>query len=63
MYNHAPHLVLGFHGCDRRFGEQVLSGKKNLHFSRNQYDWLGSGIYFWEDDENRAAEFALKFQE
>lgn len=26
--------------------------------SLNKYDWLGSGIYFWEGDSKRAFEFA-----
>ena len=29
-----------------------------LHPSANNYDWLGSGIYFWENDPIRAFEFA-----
>jgi hypothetical protein len=50
--------VLGYHGCDAAVGEAVLRGEKTLSPSGNDYDWLGSGIYFWENDPNRALEWA-----
>ena len=30
--------------------------------STNSYDWLGEGIYFWENNPQRALEFASQFQ-
>lgn len=51
-------FVLGYHGCDRRVGEHVLSGKMGLDESRQEYDWLGPGVYFWESDPKRAWEWA-----
>jgi len=51
-------FVLGYHGCDREIGEAVLAGKKELRSSRNEHDWLGHGIYFWENNPNRAFEWA-----
>lgn len=50
--------LVGFHGCDRRIGEAVLSGKQLLEPSRNDYDWLGPGIYFWIDSPERGIEWA-----
>jgi hypothetical protein len=50
--------VLGYHGCDATVGEAVLRGEKTLLASGNDYDWLGTGIYFWENDPNRALEWA-----
>jgi hypothetical protein len=51
-------LVLGYHGCDRKIGEQILGGRGHLRASENDYDWLGGGIYFWEDNPERALEWA-----
>lgn len=52
-------LVLGYHGCDREVGERILGGSGgHLQPSENDYDWLGSGIYFWEDNPRRALEWA-----
>ncbi len=51
-------FILGFHGCDRAIGEQLLAGKHRLAISTNSYDWLGHGIYFWENDPLRAEEWA-----
>lgn len=38
----------------------VLTGKQDLRVSRNDYDWLGNGIYFWEDSYQRAFQWALQ---
>jgi hypothetical protein len=47
-------LVLGFHGCDRAVAQRVVAGRSELHKSENDYDWLGHGIYFWEESPERA---------
>jgi hypothetical protein len=50
--------VLGYHGCDKTTALKLL---KNEPFepSENDYDWLGSGIYFWEANPDRAMEWAI----
>lgn len=54
-----PGVIYGFHGCDRRIGEAILaSHTMHLKPSRNRYDWLGHGIYFWESSPERSLEFA-----
>lgn len=58
LYKRQPGLILAFHGCDRSTGDAVLAGRKHLAASNNKYDWLGSGIYFWEADPWRALAFA-----
>lgn len=59
LYQRLPGLVLGFHGCDESVGDQLLRGEiTHLAASKNKYDWLGDGIYFWENDPLRALEFA-----
>lgn len=51
-------FVLAYHGCDREIGESVLAGKEDLLLSRNDYDWLGWGAYFWENSAARALHWA-----
>ena len=55
---YASAFVLGFHGCDESVGERVLAGKDHLVPSTNDYDWLGHGIYFWENSPVRARQWA-----
>jgi hypothetical protein len=59
MYSKLPNYILGFHGCDQKVAERVLSGQdQHLPRSANDYDWLGHGIYFWEQNPFRAIEYA-----
>lgn len=58
MYSSLPTFILGFHGCDKADGERILSGKERLKPSKNEYDWLGHGSYFWENSPARALDFA-----
>jgi len=51
-------LVLAYHGCDLSVALKVVSGKDQLRYSENDYDWLGSGLYFWEDSQARAWQWA-----
>jgi len=51
-------LVLGYHGCDKSVADRVLAGDDSLKKSEKSYDWLGSGIYFWEHGPERALEWA-----
>jgi hypothetical protein len=50
-------FVLGFHGCDQSVARDLLSGKDFIP-SANDWDWLGSGIYFWEANPVRGIRFA-----
>lgn len=58
MYSKLPELVFGFHGCDQSVFDRVIKNGEPLDFSTNDYDWLGSGIYFWENSVERAWEWA-----
>ena len=58
MSSSIPGLVLCYHGCDRSIAEKVLTGKDTLSLSTNPYDWLGHGIYFWENSYFRALDYA-----
>ncbi|MFT3949632.1 MAG: hypothetical protein QM763_21895 [Agriterribacter sp.] len=58
MAYHQPFQITGFHSCDREIGLAVLNGKKELNHSNNDWDWLGGGVYFWEQNPMRALEYA-----
>jgi hypothetical protein len=58
MYSSRSGLVLAFHGTDRETAELVVAGKADLIPSTNEYDWLGHGIYFWDNSLSRAINFA-----
>ena len=50
-------FVLGYHGCDAAVAQGLLAGK-DFEISRNAYDWLGWGAYFWEGDSDRGLQWA-----
>lgn len=58
MYRKLPNLVLGFHGCTNEVFDKVVVQREHLRSSSNSYDWLGHGIYFWEQNYQRAFEWA-----
>jgi|P827metagenome_2_1110787.scaffolds.fasta_scaffold01233_14 hypothetical protein len=58
LYSRRSNLIIGFHGCDQTVVDKVLAGEENLLASTNDYDWLGNGIYFWENNETRALQWA-----
>ena len=63
MYASQPSFVLAFHGCDESLKKKLLCGEEKLNPSKNDYDWLGHGIYFWENDPKRAFEYAKSLAE
>lgn len=63
MYSTKSGLVLGFHGCDQAVADKVISSGDNLLASTNRYDWLGNGIYFWEQSPERALAYATELQQ
>ena len=58
MPQRLPAFTLAYHGCDKKIAEEILSGKSQLKESKNSYDWLGHGMYFWENNPKRALEWA-----
>jgi hypothetical protein len=53
------HLLVAYHGCDISVRDALVTGElRHLDFSRNRYDWLGPGVYFFESDMHRAKRFA-----
>ena len=60
MSYHQPFQITGFHSCDREIGLKVLKGEIDLLPSNNTWDWLGGGVYFWEQNPARALEYAIE---
>lgn len=59
MYAKLPNLIIGFHGCSIDTHDKVLKRHESLKVSDNKYDWLGNGIYFWENSYQRAYDWAV----
>ena len=57
MYSNTA-SVFGFHGLDKKIGIDVINNRRQLNQSENTYDWLGEGIYFWENNHERAMQWA-----
>ena len=58
MYNVRPNLIFGFHGCDESVRNRLLNQPDEIVFSKEKYDWLGHGMYFWENNYERALQWA-----
>ena len=63
MYPAKPGLLVGFHGCDITVRNKIVNGQSMLHDSDNDYDWLGNGMYFWENNPQRALDFAQQLHD
>lgn len=48
--------AIGFHGTSVEAAQRILSS--GFRISRNDYDWLGDGAYFFQDAPARALEWA-----
>jgi hypothetical protein len=62
MYDIRPNLIIGFHGCDEAVCNSLLSNPDNIKMSHEPFDWLGHGMYFWENNYERALSWALEKQ-
>ena len=51
-----PIRVFGYHGTTAEAADQILS--EGFLPSENKYDWLGRGVYFFQDAPRRAWEWA-----
>lgn len=59
MYSIKQGLIIGFHGCDKSTFDLIIGqSDPDLKTSNNSYDWLGNGIYFWENNYERALKWA-----
>jgi len=58
MYRNRNNLIIGFHGCDAEVCHGLLNHPNEILKSERPYDWLGHGIYFWENNYERALSWA-----
>lgn len=58
LYSRRSNLIIGFHGTTKDRAEEYLSSSLSFHPSTNDYDWLGNGMYFWENNLARAEQWA-----
>lgn len=63
MYRTRNNLLIGFHGCDESVRNDIVAGKIPFKPSTNSYDWLGNGMYFWENNLSRAYDWAVRSME
>jgi hypothetical protein len=54
-----PIIVTGYHGTSEKAALQILEG--DFKVSENSWEWLGHGIYFWQDAPYRALEWATEW--
>lgn len=58
MYSSKPSIIYGFHGLDKSIALEILNQRTDFRPSHNDYDWLGDGVYFWENNYERAKAYA-----
>jgi hypothetical protein len=54
VYSTRSNLILGFHGCEKSEQEKLILDPSYVRSSNDSYDWLGHGMYFWENNPERA---------
>lgn len=59
MYDLKSNLVIGFHGCEATVRDELLLQPSKIKFSQQPFDWLGHGLYFWENNYERAMQWAI----
>lgn len=60
LYSSKPSIIYGFHGTDMEAGIKILNQEAQFLHSNNSYDWLGQGVYFWENNLERARQYAMQ---
>lgn len=63
MYDVKSNLIIGFHGCERHVRDALLLNPHDYKISRKPFDWLGHGLYFWENNYDRALQWATEKKE
>jgi hypothetical protein len=53
-----PSEAVGFHGTSRAALPHLVAG--DIQQSDHRYEWLGTGLYLWQDSPWRAQEWAIE---
>ena len=53
-----PLRVYGYHGTSQKSAQQII--EHGFDVSTNDYDWLGTGVYFFQDAPARAWAWAIE---
>ena len=51
-----PLTAIGYHGTTEEAADKLV--RENFQLSENSWEWLGHGVYFWQDAPKRAREWA-----
>lgn len=51
-------MYIGFHGCDESVRNGLVINPNNIKISEKPFDWLGHGFYVWENNYERALQWA-----
>ncbi|MGG7468058.1 hypothetical protein [Chryseobacterium arthrosphaerae] len=58
IYSSRPNLTIGFHGCDESVRNELVNNPNRIKKSQEKFDWLGNGFYIWENNYERALQWA-----
>ncbi len=53
--------VIGYHACAKDVADRLLLEDEAFRPSKNDWDWLGHGVYFWEFGYQRAFDWATEW--
>jgi hypothetical protein len=53
VYSTRSNLILGFHGCEKSEQQKLICDPSYIRASNESFDWLGHGMYFWENNPSR----------
>ncbi|MBU5437774.1 hypothetical protein KQI42_07130 [Tissierella sp. MSJ-40] len=51
--------IIGFHGTRREFADSILQSER-FKISKDDEEWLGPGVYFFENDIKQAYYYCIK---